>query len=155
MSTTYKPLPQEDSENDVVYPPSRAEELRSNRAPSAPRFPHVAAYLLLFLNLVLAAGNAWASYSIDKSLATILPAQNLLALPRPDQYYGLPETSRYKSAPQVLLISDSLRLWPAYDGFSSRPCGSIKTYPSLNMKWEHNIRTALRVFDVWRSCPSP
>lgn len=58
---------------------------------------HTFIYILISINIVLFVANACASATARASLAEVLPTHDPRTLPRPDQYAGLPEASRYKS----------------------------------------------------------
>ena len=68
---------------------------------------HALIYILLSINAVLLVANACASASVQSSLATVLPVHDPRTLAQPDQYAGIPETSRYKSKRFQLVHCDA------------------------------------------------
>jgi hypothetical protein len=91
----YEPIAHNDNEPPTLTSPSD-DDISSLELPRT-RFLRSVSYALLAVNLLLAIIGGSMSFGIGASLAEILPANDLRALPQPDAYYGLPISSRMKS----------------------------------------------------------
>ena len=92
--TDYKALPQSEEVEPLVSVKS-SEPIRAETRFST--FIRIFVYVLLAANMILIVANGTASSRIQASLTRVLPAHDPRTLPQPDQYVGLPETSRNKS----------------------------------------------------------
>lgn len=92
----YKEIPQSDEPTFKPQPLGDESESPCNGV-HRPKALRVLLYILLLINAGLLVANAGASASMRASLAQVLPVHDPRKLARPDQYIGIPETSRYKS----------------------------------------------------------
>ncbi|KZV68912.1 hypothetical protein PENSPDRAFT_686840 [Peniophora sp. CONT] len=91
----YKELPQ--SEEHAALPVGTTDETIRAADTHYSKFIRAFVHLLLAVNAILLVANGSASLSIRTSLAKVLPVHDPRSLPQPDQYAGLPETSRNKT----------------------------------------------------------
>ncbi|VDB89443.1 unnamed protein product [Peniophora sp. CBMAI 1063] len=103
----YKELAQ--SDEPTLKPKPLGDESPCNGV-HRPKALRVLLCILLLINAGLLVANAGASASMRASLAQILPVHDPRKLARPDQYIGIPETSRYKTV--VLRDEDGNLVYP-------------------------------------------
>jgi hypothetical protein len=84
-----------DAERDDDYTPSHSPSpIHASADSRATKIFKAAAFFLLVLNIILSLANAWSGAGVGAALKAVLPAYDPRTLPRPDQYYGLPEELR-------------------------------------------------------------